>query len=281
MTLLRKIARWAFVALALCSCSKKVTVITVDEVHFTASVKSYSTKASDSGFENGDKVRIVAGYPIDETSVGAVNGNSLLLDTPMHWTKDQTASTTFAAIYQAGKVADAKTSLTYDLLAGGKHDYSAHNQLLTAVRTVAPLTTVDFVFSHPFSKMVLDITNNLSGDAISKVEITDLLMKGTVNLTEKALDLSGSPTKFEPFKLSSGQYAAVVMPQTAAPEVVVTTTSGVVYKFQLDEPFVFEAGYAYSASLTLNPLPNPDSVVFTFHVTPWEDGGSLDYELEE
>ena len=281
MTFFRKIATCALAAAALCSCSKKVTVIAVDEVFFTASVKTYITKASDSAFEDGDKVRIMAGSPIDETSVGTVTGGLISLDVPMRWIKGQKEATTFAAVYKAGGVVDVSSSLSYDLLGGERHDYQAHDKFLVAVQTAEPLKTVDLEFFHPFSKMVINITNHLSGDNVAKVEIDGVVMKGSVNIAEKTIELSGTKSKFDAVKLSSDKYAAVVMPQTAAPGIVVTTASGVVFHFNLESPFVFEGGAAYSADLTLDAETQPSAATFTFKAAPWASGGALDYSLVE
>ena len=283
MTFFRKIALCALAAAALCSCSKKVTVIAVHEVFFTASVKTYNTKASDSAFENGDKVRIMAGSPIGETSVGTIRGNLIHPDVPMYWIKDQKESTTFAAIYQADGVAGVSSSLSYDLLGGGSHDYSVHNKLLAAVSTVKPLETVEFEFKHPFSKILINVTNKLIDSEIQKVEVTDIVMKGKVNLEEKTLELTGPKETFEAYKLANSKYAAVVMPQTAAP-VIMVTANGVRYRFELVAPFTFAAGFAYSADIVLEPGIDPEMPVettFSFTVVPWADGGALDYEAVE
>ncbi|MBO4466290.1 MAG: fimbrillin family protein [Bacteroidales bacterium] len=280
MSWFRKIALCALAAAALCSCSKKVTVIAVHEVFFTASVKTYSTKASDSAFENGDKVRILAGSPIGETAVGTIRGNLIDPDVPMYWIKNQKESTTFAAIYQADKVAGANSSLSYDLLSGGRHDYNVHNRLLVALSTVKPLETVGFEFNHPFSKILINITNKLSGSDIQMVEVKGVVMKGKVNLEEQTLDLTGPKETVEAYKLADRKYAAVVMPQTAAP-VIMVTANGDRYRFELDAPFTFEPGFAYSADITLEPGIDPEMPVaatFSFTVTSWEDGAALDYE---
>ncbi|MBP5488103.1 MAG: fimbrillin family protein [Bacteroidales bacterium] len=280
MTFLRKIALWALAAAALCSCSKKVTVITVDEVFFTASVKAYNTKASGSALADGEQVRIMAGSPIDATAVGTVLGRDLTFDVPLNWTRGQKASTTFAAVYQAGKVADAAASLSYDLLSGGRHDYYSHDSFLAAVRTAAPHETVNLEFGHPFSKIVLNIQNNLSGETVTKVTVRDVVMKGTVDLNAGKLRLTGPRESFEAVNVSIGSYAAVVMPQTAAPLISITTNKGSVYNFALDAPFVFEPGCAYSADITLS-AGQFTPATFTFTASSWEDGGTLNYEPVE
>ena len=257
------------------SCTKKKKVIGPEsgkEVEFTAAVENYSTtKATESAFDAGDLVRIIAGYPINQTTVGSISGAKILLREPLRWRVKQAEPTTFAAVYQTGGAVQATPSLTYDLLSGGKHDYEAHRLFLSAVYTATPSEPVNFKFKHPFSKVVLNITNDV---AIEKVEIKDVVMKGTVNMEDQTLEISKSKESFEAYKLSARSYAAVVMPQVADPEIVVTTSGGKTYTCRLDAPITLEAGYAYSADLTLTP----DAATFSFTVVPWADGGALDYE---
>ena len=266
------------VAILLPSCTKKKKVIGPEsgkDVEFTAAVENYSTtKATESAFNAGDLVRIIAGYPINQTTVGSISGARVFLREPLRWRVRQTEPTTFTAVYQTGDAVQDTPSFIYDLLSGGKHDYEAHRLFLSAVYTATPSDPVNFKFKHPFSKVVLNITNDV---AISKVEIQNMVMKGTVNMEDQTLEISKSKESFEAYKLSAHSYAAVVMPQAADPVMVVTTSGGKAYNCKLDSPITFEAGYAYSADLTLTA----DETTFSFTVVPWADGGALDYESVE
>ena len=287
---MRKVFIIALAAAALLSCQRKDVLDGVksrNAVQFTVSSGdfSFTTKATESALENNDKVRIVAGAPINASSVATVNGTALTLDTPIYWNADQQQSTTFVGIYQKGEPLSAVTSLTYDLLDGGTHAYEYHNLFMAATRTVAPEQTVSLEFKHPFSKMTVSITNNLVDDAVSKVEIKEIVMKATVDIAEESLVLDSQKKSFEAYKLGDNSYAAIVMPQTAKPSIVVTTASGKVFNFVLSADFTFVAGKAYSAALTLTPGETPPDhgaeVAFSFTVVGWADGGALDYTLGE
>ena len=276
----------AFLALAaVVSCQRKDMLSNVKapgEVRFTAAVGDYSfTKATDSALENGDKVRIVAGTPINATAVGTVEGTALTLDTPIYWGAEQTESTTFAGIYQSGEVASATASLEYDLLYGGAHAYESHNLFMAAAKTVAPGTTVALNFKHPFSKININITNQLDNDAVAKVQVKDVVMDAALDIANETVTLGTTKKSFEAFKLADNKYAAIIMPQKAAPSIVVTTASGKAYTFALADAFTFAPGSAYTAALTLKPGATPpppgEAVAFTFAVTPWADGGALEY----
>lgn len=281
-----RIIAFCAIAAALCSCSKSGTAPGKGgQVRFSASVGSFAfTRATESALEDGDRVRVIAGSPINASSVGTVSGTALTLDSPIYWNEGQSESTTFAAVFQKDGVADALTSISYDLLYEGSHAYEYHNLFMTATRTAAPGHAVALEFRHPFSKITVSVTNNLAGDAVSKVEIKEIVMEGTLNLTEGTVALGGSKAGFEAAKLSEGSYAAVVMPQTASPTITVTVASGTSYTFVLAGAFTFAPGYAYNAALTLNPSTTPshgEAASFSFTVTPWQDGGELGYTLSD
>ena len=154
---------------ALCSCSKSGTAPgKAGQVRFSASVGSFApTRATESALEDGDRVRIIAGSPINASAIGTVAGTSLTLDSPIYWNEGQSESTTFAAIYRKGEVAGASTSIAYNLLYEGNHVYEYHNLFMTATRTAAPEQAVALEFRHPFSKMTIAITNNLPAATVS------------------------------------------------------------------------------------------------------------------
>lgn len=286
MKIIRIIAFCTVIAAALCSCNKSGPAPgKAGEVRFSASVGSFAfTRATESALENGDRVRIIAGSPINASAVGTVSGTALSLDSPIYWNEGQSESTTFAAIFQKDGVADASVIIPYDLLYEGNHAYEYHNLFMTATRTAAPEQAVALEFRHPFSKITISITNNLSGNAVTKVEINEIVMEGTLSVAEGTLALGSSKVCFEAAKLADNSYSAIVMPQTATPSIVVTVASGTSYTFVLAEAFTFVPGYAYNAALTLDPSVEPshgDTVAFTFTVTPWQDGGDLGYTLSD
>lgn len=286
MKALRLIAFCAIAAAFLCACSKNGSAPgKAGEVRFSASVGSFAfSRATESALENGDKVRIIAGSPINTSAVGTVEGTALTLDSPIYWNEGQSESTTFCAIYNKDDVAAANASVEYNLLYEGNHAYEYHNLYMTATRTAAPESPVVLEFRHPFSKITISITNNLAGDAVTGVRITDMVMEGTLNIAEGSISLGSDKVSFSAANLSESVYAAVVMPQTATPAIVVTVASGTSYTFVLPGAFTFAPGYAYNAALTLNPSSTPshgEAASFSFTVTPWQDGGELGYTLSD
>ena len=275
-------------AFVLPSCSKSESPVPArgSKVNFVASVNDYSfTRATETSLETGDKIRIIAGAPINASATATVTDTGLELSSPIYWNKDQTEKTGFVAIYpdedQTSPVVD-----DYDLYYGGSHDYEYHNLYMSATKQdVTPGTTVDLTFRHPFSKIVVNVTNNLEDEEVTGVSVNGVKMNGKLDLSAATVDLSNASDKDVPAtRTGEGSYALIVMPQTATPSIVVTTDKAS-YKFVLSSAFQFKAGAAATAALTLNPTTTPittgEAVVFSFAVTGWENGGTLDYAVYE
>lgn len=258
------------------------------EVKFVASYDTYGfTRATESSLEAGDNIRIIAGTPINAVATATVTaGNGLELSSPIYWVKDQTTKTNFVAIYP--DEGQTVSTFEYNLLYEGAHNFEYHNLYMAATADANPNTTVALKFRHPFSKIFVNVTNKLDNDPVSQVSVNGVLMNGTLNLSEGSVSTEGvSPVNVEATKLADNSYGLIVMPQTAAPRIVVTTESGKTFTFVLASAFEFKAGAAATASLTLNPSVTPpdpehgEAVGFSFTVTGWEDGGSLAYELND
>ena len=146
---------------------------------------------------------------------------------------------------------------------------------MSAVATVAPENTVDLNFEHIFSKVVINITNNLEADAVSTVEFKKVAASAKVNFETRAIENLGEQTATLPANenTAGSQYAVVIIPQTARPEIVVTTQKGAVYTFAVNADFTFQRAKTASVSLTLNPSTSVGTLSLvgnmTFTVTDW------------
>ena len=277
------------------SCTKKKKVIGPESgkvVEFTAAVENYSTtKATESAFEAGDRVRIMAGYPINQTTVGSITGNKVFLQDPVRWRVKQTDPTTFAAVYQlvpGASVAPAAETINYNLLSGTDHHFQRHTAFMVATATASPNEPVDMVFKHPFSKLNIVIDND-SQFRVIQVWVKGAVMDATLDLMEQEVVLGsvkkdfqavavGEPkTKNEPVPYEWDHYAAVIMPQKTTLTVTVVTQWGKEYNFVQDKDFVFKPGTAYQTDLHIDPLV-AEPVTMDFTVVPWADGGALDYQ---
>lgn len=243
---------------------------------------SFATKATESALENGDKVQILAGAPINAASEATVSdGNKLVLANPIYWVKNQTATTKFVAIYP-GQSQTTTVIDNYKLIDElGVHNYEYHNLFMAASATGTPGNTVELNFKHPFSKILINITNQLNSDPVSSVSVNGIIMDAALNLEAGTVSLEGrTPVNANAVELQTNNYALIVMPQTATPSLVVNTESGKSFKFVLSQAFEFKAGTYSTANLTISDGSTPDhgeAVAFSFQVTPWADGGGLNY----
>lgn len=263
-------------AAALVACNKAaVEDSSLREVKFTTNLNTYTVKAAVEENVLAD-VKIIAGAPIDKivsaTPTQTALAGTLTTSPVLYWGAGQTASTKFVAITggQENIVVD-----NYDMLSMG-YDYAYCSKLMSASATVAPENTVELNFEHIFSKVVINITNNLSYDPVSNVEFKKVAASAKVNFDTREIDNLGEQTATLPANeiTADSQYAVVIIPQTARPEIVVTTQKGAVYTFTVNADFTFQRAKTATVELTLNPSSSAGTRaqvgVMNFVVVDWQ-----------
>ena len=280
---MKKIFAIALGVLALAACNREAAPQLAqqgDVVKFTTRMNNYVVKAGETALE-GKTVQIIAGTPIEAVSAATVAGETLTLTNPIHWNKDQTEATTFAAVYQ--REGDAPTTLSVPY-AIDNDDLDYHGSYLTAVaKNVTPGNEVTLNFKHPFAKVTVNVTNNLeSTPAISALTFDGLVIAGTIDLAADAVELTGDATTVAPVAQNDGSYQAILLPQTAKP--VLRITAGEKnFAFALPAAVAFEANKAYTVAVTLTEstpvIEDGDEVTFGFTVADWADAEApLAYE---
>ena len=189
---MKKLFVLSLAALTLFACQKNeapVQNVPGSPVRFTASMQNtFEFKSVSVESLNGKKVRIAADATLEgATSVATVEGTALTLATPIHWMENQTDPTTFVGIYQkveSGDAADAPADLkvTYEMLTDNYYNYEYHEAYLTATAAeVQPEATANLVFKHPFSKVVVNVTNETE-NTLEGVVLRDVVLSGTLLL---------------------------------------------------------------------------------------------------
>ena len=262
-------------ATALVACSKPAAELTPgSEIQFTTNLNTYAVKAAveENVLEN---VKIIAGAPINKTVSATPTQTGLagtLATTPtLYWAAGQTASTKFVAITggQENTVVNE-----YDMLGLG-YDYAYCSKLMSAVATVAPENTVELNFEHIFSKVVINITNNLAADEVASVAFNKVAAVAKVDFENRTFADFGPYTASLPANeiTANSKYAVVIIPQTARPEIVVTTQKGAVYTFTVNADFTFQRAKTATVSLTLNSSTSVGTLSavggMNFTVTDW------------
>lgn len=262
--------------LALAACSKESARVETpaSPIRFSVSGEYTFTKATEAALANGDEIQIIAGAPVNAASKATVAETALNLATPLYWGKGQTAATNFVAIYPY--TAATETTVDYNLLYNDEHNFDYHKMYLTAKASSAPTeSAIVLPFKHPFSKVIINITNQLGSDAVKTVVMKGIKMEGKLNLIEESVDLTGiDAVNAGAVKLADNQYGLIVMPQTAQPALEITTDKGTVYTFSLPSAFTFAAGKVATAAVTLKGQggsgdAHGDAVSFGFSVTDW------------
>ena len=272
-------------AALVCSCNK--SDLTPNQggpkaVQFTVTnLGSYTLKSTLELGETGcSKVGIYAA-DLGANNVGAtVSEATLVPDSDIYWRVGQTEASQFVARYPQ---ADVTINEGYDIPAdqSSNDTYSYQANLLTAVASATPDPgTVAFTFKHPFSKVAVNITNNLSADAVASVVMQN------VKLSASALDMTTAPatatlsdakSNVTAHAASANSYELIIMPQAAAADmnIVVTTSQGSVYTFRItNASYNFQAGKVATAAVTIDPIGGSDFVrtavgTMSFSTTEW------------
>ena len=285
-----------FLTLALAAvfaCQKKeapVAEMTGSEVRFKAEIpNNYVLKST---ALEGKKVRIAADATLEyATTVAEAVGTTLTPEAPIYWKAGQTEKTTFVGLYQELESGDAPAAptnlqLSYNMVSEqGAHDYAYHSTFMTARAVdVTPETTATLAFSHPFSKLSVTVTNNLTdGFTVKNVCLKEIVTEGTLDLAAGTVTL-GTAKAQVPATLADGKYCAIVLPQTAKMAIYVVVgkenETDREYAFTLTAASAFAANKAYSATVTINDATVAgEPVGFAFTVADWEDAGALETEV--
>ena len=264
-------------AAALVACNKEANVKDASsrEIRFTTNLNTYSVKAAVE--ENVlESVKIIAGAPINTTVSATPTQTDLagtLTTSPvLYWGVGQNESTKFVAITggQENVVVNE-----YNMLDMG-YSYAYCSKLMSAVATVAPENTVELSFEHIFSKVVINITNNLGSDEVASVAFNKVAAQAKIDFEHRTFENLGEQTASLPANeiTANQKYAVVIIPQTARPEIVVTTQKGAVYTFTVNADFTFQRAKTATVELTLNPSSSAGTRaqvgVMNFVVVDWQ-----------
>lgn len=272
------------VALGLSSCRRDATTpaevkeeLRARTVVFTVAGRSYEVKSTDGGFDGGDIIGIIApdlGYI---NVKGKVDGRALLPEVPIRWEAGQTRFSEFFAYYPYDEGLNSTTSKMSIPSDQSTEEAFLAADLRTAHVNAEPLTTVDFVLGHRFSRINFVLSSKVGGEAAEKVVLKDLLTEATVDLSTGGTALSGSKADISALKQGDNRFAAIVLPQPYM-EVIVTTNKGRDIKYTTYTPVTLEGGCAYEARLVIPETGHsPSEIGFTLSIIDWENGGTVSY----
>ena len=258
----------AAAALVLAGCAKDKA-----ETRVPVKISPVITKVTDVNFEAGDKI----GVTINQKDVQYAKNQPLtyagdVFSGELVWYMEAAVTSSVIAYYpysESGEPAsfkvasDQSASLSgSDLVAGTKDDV-----LPTEDAVVIP-------FKHLLSKVVLEITNESKSD-ISSVVLRNSRTEASVDLKALTATVSESSST-EDIKTceitKNERYAAIVVPQNVAFELVVTTSAGKELSQKLSSAELQQGGQ-YTISATV--LPDDLKVRISGDIEGWTDEGKL------
>lgn len=271
----------AAAALVITSCKQQEVAVPVqgNAVDFHASIGTYALRATDTSFENGDEVTIMADAPISSGPVKYVySKGQLTSDNPICWLAGQKEKTEFELLYPY----DPKVSIdmkSYEFTVNA--DQSTHklytaSDLMTGYGEATPGSPVNLKVDHMNSKVHIYI-NNLSDKSIKDVFFSGVY--GKVRFSSESgiqpIGTKGTVMACPVYADSVQSWVLIIPAQTSQPELLVTTSDGEQITYTLPAPFNFQSGYQANAFLTLSE----DNVFtnFTTTVIDWQPDNNLQF----
>lgn len=258
----------AVVAAFFCACSEaggKRRVIEIEPI--------IASRVTALNFETGDEIglhieRTTGVYTENERLI--YNGSSFVGNDLIWYDNDAETSTLKAYYpYQGGSFPTEFTLPT------NQDNTSSTADLLGAVRNnVTPTSSaVSMRFYHLMARLVINVVNQ-SGKQISSVQIADMIPVATLDWSiPTASAKSGQSVATVTAKpLTAGScYEAILVPQSAAMRVVITTDDGKQFEKSVSAELL--SGKSYTLAVTL--LKEEIAVTLSGEIVDWGDGGEL------
>lgn len=269
------------VAATICGCNKSgVEVGKSDEMTFSA-VYPGSSKATDAGFESGDKIGLYVTH-YDGTTAPALeiagayasnigstfDGTSWTCNPKLYWADGKFD---FYGYYPYMNVSsidsqpfsvalDQNTLETTSALSG----YEASDFLWSKVEGTERVDKVNMVFSHKMSKLVVKLVKSVDyeGELPSDAEVRILNV-----VTDALVDISTGSVVKDPHaaaktitakKISNDTYDAIIVPQRLENRVPLVEILANGVSYIVDSRFAFKSGVQHTISITISD--NPDQI---------------------
>lgn len=276
----------AIAAMVSCSKNRGDTPDVPETDKLPINISTTLTRATDSAFEQGDKVGI---FVVNEPDVLEASGNHVdnmaftyntdwAPETPIFWL-DKTTKADFYCYYPyAEGVSTTAHTFTTKANQSQLADYKASEFLWGKTAGVAPTKeAVNITTNHTFSNALIILK---PGDGFSEatlaaatksVKICGIKTSATINLSTGVATASGNATEVTPY-LENEQYRALIVPQTTAEgALIVVTVNGVDYT--LSRAMTFKANKQHKFTVTLNKVSNGVNVGIGGWETDEEDYG--------
>lgn len=238
------------------------------------SIDPIITKATDVNFENGDKVglSIIKGTENYVTNAEMTFANNLFTGDVVWYSDSETASK-FVAYYP---FSSDGVPTTFSVIADqNSNNGYTKSDLMGAVRSdVKPSdNAVTVAFKHLLTKVVFKIKNE-SGSDISAVVLKGLAPTANVDLANLSVSVaSTAASNITAMEVTANStYWAIIVPQSVAMELVVTTKSGLELVQKLASTDLVAGGrYNINALVTKSGL----DIKLSGEIEDWDDKGDI------
>ena len=269
---------------ALAACKKDPVVTPPADLTIKLNAAVYGfTKATDTAFETGDAMGVNV-YKGEESYVHnakfTYNGSALTSTTTYTWYEETETLGTIVAYYPYATLGETATSHTFTVNAdqSTENNYKGSDFMVAKTTSLPTDEAVILPFKHALSKVVITVTNNLNED-IKDVFFTDVLGSVTFDLQTAEVAATGSKGNIKAYKSGANTWQLILAPQTATPELALTTASGKQYTFVLTEGVTFSAGKYSTAEVTVNNTTISTS--FTPNIENWVADNELNFGQDE
>ena len=245
------------------------------------------TKATDSGFETGDKVGVyvvnytgatspgtLASSGNHATNIGFTYGTAWTADTQIYW-KDQTTKADFYCYYPyVASIADV-SAYQFNVKANQSAlaDYKASDFLWGKTAGVSPTSDpVQITIKHAMSNLIVRLTpgNGYTAADLANavVKIKNLKTRSVINLTNGSASATGTAEDMIPRK-ETEYYRALVVPQTITNlDLIVIELGSDIYT--LKQSITFEANKQHTCTIVVNKSNGG----VTITIGNWETDGN-------
>lgn len=236
------------------------------------------TRATEVDFEKGDAIglNITTAEGLHAENAKLVFSGELFTSaTGLEWYEDAGLEATLTAYYPYAETQPAEFSIQEDQTGDG---YFASDLMMARKEGVTPSTqAIDMTFYHKMTKIVINITNDYDA-TVTGVTLYNVVPTAEISVEEQsaAVKAGVEATTIKALELTPGlKYAAIIVPQTAALKVVVSTEKeGKTELFtQSLAEATLQSGGQYSMSITV--LPSSVDVELGDEIENWEDMGEL------
>lgn len=245
-------------------------------LNVSASIVDFS--GSGMRFSEGDKIGIFVLNPsvyLENACYVCLSDGSFKAEEKNKWYSDTSKKAALIGYYpfRTGLTAEGEFSFGVQTDQSTAAGYAASDLMLALSTDVTPTADkVPLGFRHVLSKIIINI-NNKSNSKVLSVEVDGLVVAASVDKINQTVTSGTTTTAIKaiacdaPFTGYTDTYALIAIPQTATPEISITTAKGVVYH-RFNAGVQFKPSSQHTINLEIE-ADKTDAIVVDVTVTDW------------